>query len=380
MPANLPPQYFKAEQRYLQARTLEERIAATQELIRVTPKHKGTEKLLKVLKRRLAKLNRELEERKKRKVGRGQPFAVKKGGAAQVVLVGLPGSGKSTLLRKLTKAEPEVADHPFTTTEPVPGMMEFEDVQIQLVEVPAIVEGSSLGKGLGMKPLSLARNADAIALVIDSSRDPLTQARILMGELEAAGIRLNRPPPAVSIERRSSGGIEIKGGHLVDGGDERIKRILAEHRIHNAFLNIWEPLTVEELEEALAGTSVYRKGFFILTKLDAPDAGKVVESLKNEFGALSAIPSCGRPEDVKREIFAELGLIRVYTKRPREERSKRPLMLPKGSTVLDVARAVHKDFERGLKFARVWGSTKFPGQRVPRDYVVADRDIVELHL
>lgn len=382
MPANLPPEYFKVEERYQQARTLEERIAATEELIRVAPKHKGSEKLLRTLKRRLAKLRRELQERREARVGRGggPSFAVKKEGAAQVALVGLPNSGKSWLLRKLTNASPEVADYPFTTLEPVPGMMQFEDVQVQLVEVPAIVEGSSLGKGLGAQPLSAARNADAIALVIDASSDPVRQVQTLVDELSAAGIRLNQRPPKITIQRRPTGGIEVVGAEMVEGGELEIKRILHDRHIHNAFVAVEEPVTSEDFEEVLDESVIYRRAFILLTKYDPSRAAGKAE-LEEKFGQLFQIVAVmDDAEELKRSIYENLDLIRVYTKHPDEEPAKRPLVLPKGSTVLHVARAVHKDFEKSLKFARVWGSSRFPGQQVSRDYVMRDKDIVELHI
>ncbi|MEW6222848.1 MAG: GTPase [Candidatus Hadarchaeota archaeon] len=379
MPTNVSPEYIKAEQKYQQARTIEEKIAATEELIRAAPKHKGTEKLLSTLKRRLAKLRRELEEKRERRSGRGggQPFAVKKEGAAQVALVGMPNSGKSTLLRMLTSAKPEVTDHPFATTEPVPGMMQFEDVQIQLVEIPAIVEGSSVGRGLGAKPLSAARNADVVALVIDSSSNAVRQARTLIEELETAGVRLNKRPLAVSIERRPAGGVEIKGGGFVDGGEEEVKKILISHRIHNAFVIVEEPVTADEFEGVLEEASVYRRAFFIVTKSNSRGAA---ESLSREFRDFPIILSSSEPGKVKAEIYSGMNLIRIYTRRPDEDPAKRPLVIPKGSTVSDVAGAVHRDFKESLKFARVWGSTRFPGQQVKRDYILSDRDIVELHL
>jgi len=383
MPTNVNYEYFKAEERYHKARTLEERIAATEELIRAAPKHKGAERLLKTLKQRLARLRMELEEKRERKVGRGggPSFAVKKEGAAQVALVGLPNSGKSKLLSELTSARPEVADYPFTTREPVPGMMQFEDVQIQLVEVPAIVEGSSLGKGLGARPLSVARNADAIALVVDLSVDPVSHVRVLVDELEAAGIRLNRRPPRITIQRRSSGGIEIRGAGMVEGGEEEAKRIFQDHRISNAFVVIEEPVTVEQFEEALSESTVYLRAFVILTKFDSANVAENLAQLESEFGGeMKFVRADELIEKLKRTIYEGLELIRVYTKRPDEAPAKRPIAVPRDSTVLDVARSVHKDFEKGLKFARVWGSTKFPGQQVPRDYVLRDKDIVELHI
>ena len=333
MPANLPPEYFKAEEKYLRARTIEEKISATQELIRFAPKHKGTEKLLKTLKRRLAKLRQELHKQQSRRVGGGPSFAVKKEGAAQVALVGMPNSGKSMLLRWLTSAKPEIADYPFTTREPVPGMMQFDDIQIQLVEVPALIEGSSLGRGFGAQPLSVARNADAIVLVVDASANPLEQVETLVRELETAGIRLNQE---------------------------------------------------EGPEEAPGGAPVYRRAILIATKGDMRGAEEKFKELKHALGnrfpmkLVSAEQDCDQAE-LKQLIFGNLKLIRVYTKRPDEKSSERPLVLPKGAAVLDVAKAVHKDLALDLKFARVWGSARFPGQQVPRNYPLKDKDVVELH-
>ena len=333
MPANLPLEYFKAEEKYLRAKTIEEKISATQELIRAAPKHKGTEKLLRTLKRRLAKLRQELQKQQSRRVGGGPSFAVRKEGAAQVALVGIPNSGKSMLLRWLTSARPEVADYPFTTREPVPGMMQFEDIQIQLVEVPALIEGSSVGRGLGAQPLGVARNADAVMLVVDISADPLEQVETLVRELETAGIVLNQG---------------------------------------------------EKLEDTPGETLVNRYAAIIATKGDLRGAREGFEELRHTRGdqfpmvLVSAVQG-GDPAELKRLIFESLEIIRVYTKRPDEKPSERPLVLPKGSTVLDVAEAVHKGLARDLKFARVWGSARFPGQQVPRDYPLQDKDAVELH-
>ena len=381
MPANLPPEYLKVEQQYAQAKTLEEKIRLTEELIRLAPKHKGTEKLLKMLKRRLAKLREEAERKRAKKSGRSvQTFAVRKEGCAQVVLLGFPNSGKSSLLRLLTSAEPEVADYPFTTVRPEPGMMEFGDVQVQLVEAPAVIEGSALGRGLGPAPLSLARTADAVALVIDLSSDPVQQLKTLVGELETVKVRLNRRPPAVSFEPRSSGGIEIKGGELVEGGEAAVRRLLQEMRIHNASLVIREPVTLDAVRDAVEGRTVYKPAIILATKCDLPGAGENLRRLESEVsGGFKIVPVSGETSKLKEEIFRSLGLVRIYTKPPDGPPSEKPLVLREGATVMDVAKAVHKDFERGLKFARVWGSTKFPGQQVSRDYVLKDGDIVELH-
>lgn len=333
MPTNASPEYFKAEERYQQAKTIEEKILATQELIRVAPKHKGAEKLLMTLKRRLAKLRAELQKQQSRRVGGGPRFAVKKEGAAQVALVGVPNSGKSMLLRWLTGARSEVADYPFTTQRPVPGMMPFEDIQIQFVEVPALIRGSSTGKALGTQSLGVARNADAIALVIDVSRDPIAQVKTLIEEFEAAGIILNQ---------------------------------------------------VGKVEGTPDKNYVQHQATIIATKGDFRGARERFERLRSTFGdrfpmVLVSAEKGGDSDELKKLVFEKLKIIRIYTKRPDKKSSERPLVLPDGSTVLDVAKVVHKDLVRDLKFAKVWGSTRFPGQQVPRDYTLQDKDVIELH-
>lgn len=381
MPANLPPEYLKVEQQYAQAKTLEEKIRLTEELIRLAPKHKGTEKLLKMLKTRLAKLRKEEEKRRTKRSGRTtQTFAVKKEGAAQIVLLGLPNSGKSSILRLLTSAKPEVAEYPFTTTRPEPGMMNFEDVQVQLVEAPAIIEGSAEGRGFGPAPLSLARTADAIALVIDLSDDPVRQLRILLEELDKVKVRVNERPPAVSFEPRSSGGIEIKGAEFA-GGEGAVRELLQEIKVHNALITIREPVSIDLLRDMIDGSIVFKPAFILATKSDSPSAVENLRLLQREVPeGLRIIPVGGDIARLKEEIFKSLRMIRVYTKPPDGPPCKKPLVLNEGTTVLDVARMVHKDFEKNLKFARVWGSTKFPGQQVSREYVLKDGDIVELHI
>jgi hypothetical protein len=274
-----------------------------------------------------------------------------------------------------------VADYPFTTLEPTPGMMQFEDVQIQLVEVPAVVEGSSVGRGLGASPLSVARSADAIAFVVDATSDLVRQTRVLLQELDAVKVKVNRRPPAVSVERRSSSGIDVKGGNFVEGGEGKIKSVLLDHGVHNAVVIIDEPLTMEEFEDALEKAAVYVRAFVFVTKCDAPGAAERIQKLRDRYGGMFTFVFTNKSEDaLKKEAYAGLNLIRVYTKPPDGEPSKRPLVVPKDSKVADVARIVHKDFEERLKFARVWGATKFPGQQVSKDYILHDRDILELHV
>lgn len=329
MPANLPPEYFQVEKKYRTARTTEEKIAVLRELLSIVPKHKGTEKLQKDLKTKIARLRREAQERKAQGK-RGAIYAVRKEGAAQIALVGYPNTGKSQLLRKMTNARPEVAPYPFTTYKPNVGMAEFEDIAFQLVDLPPVSE-----EHIEYWVIDIVRNADLVLLLTDLSDDDFLE------KTQAVIEKLN--------ERKVI---------LVGKG---------------------------EVEIHVVGP-VEKRTIIVANKLDVPGAKERLEILKEFFGekfpiiAVSAQAGEGL-EDLKRLIFKELEIIRVYTKEPGKPPDLTdPLILKKNSTVLDAAREIHKDFAEKLKYARLWGSSKFDGQRVEKTYVLEDKDIVEFHI
>ncbi len=324
MPANLTPQYYEAEEAFRRARTKEEKMAALEEMLAVIPKHKGTEKLQADIKRRLAKLR---EQEEKRVGSRQDPFVVERQGAGQVVLMGFPNAGKSSLVAALTRARVAVADYPFSTPLPVPGMMPYEDIHIQLVDTPPVTE-DQIPPGLA----GTLRNADLIAVVIDASSDEcLDQLTGCIGHLEERRILRDEVPEGVQA------------------------------KTWDRLLVVGNKADVEGSEENL---SVIR------------------ELLERELPILPVSAATGQNlAELRERIFRGLGIIRVYSKVPgKEPDMTAPFVLPRGATVLDMARAVHRDFPQRLKNARVWGSVRFDGQAVPRDYVLADRDIVELHV
>ncbi len=328
MPANLTPQYLEADRRFKAAKTLEEKVAALEEMLAVIPKHKGTEHLQGDLKRRLAKLRAEAEQARRRRGGFS--VSVEPEGAGQVVLVGPPNAGKSALVKSLTNAQPEVGEYPFTTRRPVAGMMPFVNIQIQLVDLPAISDEY-------MEPwvVSLVRPADLALLVVDlTSPSLLEDPETVMAVLARSKVALVAP----GLSRRPPAGWAQVGTLLVG------------------------------------------------TKADAPPAGGALAILQEYYGsrfpvhATSAQTGRGL-EPLRRMIYDGLGIVRVYSKPPGKEPSMQtPVVLPRGSTIVEMAAAIHKDFARQLKYARVWGSTKFGGQRVQRDYVLQEGDIIELHI
>lgn len=328
MPANLTPQYKEAEQRFREATGHDEKLAALREMLALLPKHKGTEKLQADLRRRVAKLEQEGERRGHAGGHHHDPGRVEREGAGQWALIGPPNAGKSALVRALTHAHPEVAAYPFTTRAPLPGMMPFEDVQVQLVDTPAVT-----AEHCESYMPNLVRAADGIVFVADPQADDLApSARAFEALLERARVRpAMRPPPA------------------------------------SPALLIPHPVLV-----ALGKRDLDPDGTFAELALEVLGPIGPVFRVSAETGE--------GLEELRRALFVELGRIRIYSKEPGKKPDvERPFVLAGGATVHDLALHVHKEVAERLRFARIWGSAKFEGQQVDRDHVLADRDVVELH-
>lgn len=329
MPANLPPQYFEKEKELKTVRTAAEKIAIMEELLSIIPKHKGTEKLQALYKTKISKLRS--QSQKKAAVSRqGPTFHVDKAGAGQIILTGLPNSGKSSLIKALTNANPDIGNYPFTTHSPSPAMMMYENIQIQLIDSPPITPEY-------FEPwhAELIKSADAVLLLMDlGSQDPENDLRDLREKLKEKTIELVPEDHAVDAEKQFF-----------------MKRTLV-----------------------------------IANKKDLPDSEANLEVLKDVLDPafnliiISAIEDTGLDE-VKKRIFAILKVVRVYSKMPGKKVDKKdPYVFPMGDTLMDMAKTVHKDFSQKLKFARIWGQGKYQGQKVNRDYVLQDEDIIELHI
>ena len=329
MPANLTPQYKEAEARLHRATTHEEKEDALREMIALLPKHKGTEKLQGDLKKRLSKLEEEATHAHRPGHHAG-PGHVAREGAGQWVLVGGPNTGKSSLLAALTHARPEIAAYPFTTREPLPGMMAFEDVQVQLVDTPAVAPGR-------LEPWlpALVHAADGVLLLVDVAADDVEEeARAALDLLERARVAPRGRPPAP--------------------GDS--------------------PLT--------ARLPVLVLGNKCDLDPDGTFAALAREALPPDLPFLPVSAARGDGlEALRPRLFGELGRIRVHTKEPgHPPDAGRPYVLPAGATVEALAGRVHLDLAARLKFARLWGPhVRFEGQQVDRHHLLADGDVVELH-
>ncbi|MBS3060244.1 MAG: 50S ribosome-binding GTPase [DPANN group archaeon] len=275
MPSNVDQRYIDAEKHYYEATTNEEKLKTLQEMLSAAPSHKGAEVMKVNIKERISKFKALIAAEKKRRKG-GYSIAVKKMGF-QIVLIGFPNSGKSTFLKKMTNADPAIAAYPFTTQKPEVGMLDYDGAQLQLVEVPALVEGAADKQA---ELMSIVLNSDGIIMIAENEDQETT----LKNELKEFGV------------------------------PQRLMVILKGQEVR------------------------------------------------------------------KQDIFNFFGLIRVYTKEPGDDPiMDKPIVMRYGSTLLDAAREIHKDFAKKFKFAKVWGSSKFPGQRVEKLYILQDKDVIELH-
>lgn len=329
MPANLPPQYLKAEAEYRRATTPSQRLEGLRQLFVLLPKHKGTEKLQSDLKQKISRARDEVEGARTGGKTSGVGGRVPREGAGQVVLIGPPNSGKSALLRAISNAKPEVAAYPFTTRVPQPGLATWRDVRFQVVDLPA----ASPDFFEPWMP-GLVRSADAALLVVDLADDDLIDAA------EAA------------LRTMAEARVKLVDAWPEDLGDE----------------------TLQHIRTAM-----------VANKADADGADLRLEMLRDWFGgrypivSASAVAGSGL-DDVRRSAYDRLGVIRIYTKVPGKPVDRAsPYTVPEGSTVLDLAREVHRDLEQTLKFAKVWGTGVFDGQTVKRDHELHDADVVELH-
>ena len=323
MPANLTPEFLKARKRLRHAKEPEEKLAILEEMLATIPKHKGTDKMQADIKRRISKL-REGQSQAKQGKSSGHDH-IPHEGAGQVALIGPPNTGKSSLLAALTNARPEVAEYPFSTLVPIPGMMAYEDVSIQLLDLPPITPEYTESW-----VYNLIRGCDIGLVILDASDGELVfdELEELRGLLEEKHLRL-----VVEVDEET---------------EERIREIPTQ---------------------------------IVLNKADASDGtDERVVRLPYPTSTVSAATGDGLAR-LRRTVFHALRIVRVYTKMPgKKPDMTEPYTLPEGSTALDAVGTVHREFVDRLKYVRIWGSGRFDGQQVPADHVLADGDIVEIHL
>jgi ribosome-interacting GTPase 1 len=327
MPANLTPQYYEAEKKYREAKTPQEKLAYLQEMLAIMPKHKGTEKIQGDLKSKISKIKEALEHG--RKSGGGPSAAwyqVDKQGAGQVAMLGLPNAGKSALLNALTNANVPVAEYPYTTTSPQVGMMPYEDILIQIIDTPPLSDDTQPWM------YSIFRSADLALIVLDATEDLETQYELIQEMLAGRNIACDL------------------GGNAAAAGGNVVKAVLC------------------------------------VNKTDAKEVeGNLKDLNRSKKYAVPFIPVSAQNHDsltpLKQEIFKRLGIIRVYTKKAGQAPARKdPVVLKSGTTVIDAAEHIHKDFKQNLQYTRLWNDAGYTGQRVEKNYVLHDGDIIEFHV
>lgn len=316
MPANLPPQYYEEEKKLKEAKTIDEKIRIIERMLSIIPHHKGTDKLIGSLRAKISKLKEEKERRPQVKRAIDALYNVKKEGAAQVLFLGFPNSGKSSIVSTLSGEYVEVADYPYTTKILQPRMMRYEDIWIQLVDTPAIGDEST-NIWLG----NMIRKADLVCIVVSAGPDIETEYELIKDEIE------------------------------------------------------------DHLKESKA------QSLIVINKIDLVEFKEIVENFEKKltergipFVSVSSLHSVNI-HLLRDEIFRKSDIIRVYSKVPGKKPDLEvPFTMKKGSTILDFAESIHKDFVKRLKYAKLWRRDELNGMMVSKDFELEDKDIVELHV
>jgi uncharacterized protein len=392
MPTNLPPEAMDKWELVEAARTPKEKMDAMIEFLKYVPHHKGTMKLRGEMNRKIAFIRDDLENKKRKGTGKssgGPKLFIEKGATAQVALIGMTNVGKSCLMCATTNSKVLVTPTPFSTHEPVPGIMNYLDVQFQIVEAPAVMEGAAEGKAGGNVTLGLARNADGVILMLDLSRDPVAQLELILAELEKTRVLVSKPSGGrVEVERRPAGARlrVIIVGRLIDCSMRDIEELVRSYKINDAIVRISGAVTLDDVENAIYENTIYKPAVIVANKLDLPGTAANLRRLKQHVnGKLPIVPmSCERKlgmQELGKAIFESLGIIRIYTKEPgNKAHSDHPFALRKGATVNELAKNIHKELLMNFMFAMVWAKRlPFSPKKVGLNFVLDDGDIIEIH-
>lgn len=390
MPTNLPPDAKKKWAEVEATKYPRERLQRMEEFLSLVPKHKGTLKLRGQIKKQMAALRREIEEKKRKKAGKGGPkLFIEKEGAAQIAIIGLTKAGRSSLITAVTNAKAEISSNLYATREPVPGVMDYKDIQFQIIEAPALMGGSADGRAWGLQTLGLARNADGLILMVDLSQNPVEQLSLILNELEKARILVSKPKARVDIERKYMGaGLRIiLVGKLLDCTMKDVEALLKSYRIMDAVVKISGEATLDEVEEAIFGSATYKPAIIVANKIDLEGSDvklKVLDTYVEDKLPVLAV-SCERRIGLGKLgeiLYKALDIMRIYTKEPSEKGfSKKPFILKNGSTVYDLAKSIHSDFSKNFSFAKIWAERLvFSPQKVGSTFALNDGDIVEIHV
>jgi len=360
--------------------SIEEQIKEIEEEIHKTQYNKATQHHIGKLKAKIARLKEQAEKRKGGSTGKS--YDIKRSGNASISLVGFPSVGKSTILNRLTGADSEVGAYSFTTLDVVPGMMNYRGAEIQILDLPGLIEGAASGKGRGREVLSAVRSSDLILLVLDVFN---TNIDVILRELHKANIRVDKKPPRVSINKTDRGGIIInKMVPQSNVDDTMIKDVSREFGIINAEYTLWEDLEdIDRFIDAITSNRTYIPSALVINKIDLVDEIQL-DKIRSNFNHLNPVYISAEKnidiENLKEYVFKRLDFIRIYLKpQGMEADMEEPLVMKAGTTVREVCHHLHRDFVDRFRYAMVWGkSAKFGGQRVGLQHVLMDEDVVTI--
>lgn len=392
MPTNLPPEAIDKWELIEAAKTPKEKMDAMVEFLKYVPHHKGTMKLRGEINRKIALIREDLEKKKRMGTGKssgGPKLFIEKGASAQIALIGMTNVGKSCLMCATTNSKVRVTPTPFSTHEPVPGIMTYLDVQFQIVEAPAVMEGAAEGKAGGNVTLGLARNADGLILMLDLSRDPVAQLELILDELEKTRVLVSKPSGGrVEIERRPAGARlrVVIVGRLIDCSMRDVEELVRNYKINDAIIRITGAVSLSDVEDAIYENTIYKPAVIVANKLDLVGTAANLRLLRKHVnGKLQIVPmSCEHKigmQELGKALFEVLGIIRVYTKEPGlKAHSDHPFPLRKGATVNELAKNIHKELLSNFMFAMVWAKRlPFSPKKVGLNFVLDDGDIIEIH-
>lgn len=309
---------------------------------------------------------------------KGDGFDVLKSGDARVSLIGFPSVGKSTLLSTLTKTESEAANYEFTTLTCIPGVIEYKGANIQLLDLPGIIEGAAQGKGRGRQVIAVARTADLVLMMLDATK-PNVHRDLLTYELESVGIRLNKEKPNIYYKQKKGGGISFNSTlTLTKCSEKMVQTILHSYKIFNAEVLFREDATTDDFIDVVVGNRVYLPCIYVYNKIDQISIEEVDKLARQPHTVVISCNMMLNMDYLLERIWDDLSLIRVYTKKPGAPPDFEDcLILRKGVSVEHVCHSIHRTLVSTFKYAIVWGqSTKFSPQRVGLNHVMGDEDVI----
>eukprot|EP00756_Hemistasia_phaeocysticola_P044798 Hpha_TRINITY_DN18586_c0_g1::TRINITY_DN18586_c0_g1_i1::g.195249::m.195249/K06944/K06944; uncharacterized protein len=350
-----------------------------------TQKNKATESHIGRLKGKLARLKSQLITDAAGGGGpKGPQFEVKKSGDVRVSLIGFPSAGKSTLLSKLTKTQSAQAAYEFTTLTCIPGVIEYRDTEIQLLDLPGIVEGAGSGTGRGKQVIATARTSDVILMYIDANKAEVHRP-ILQRELESVGIRLNKKPPGIYFRKRAAGASQASVSFstickLTHLSEKLCKDILHDYKIHNAEIVIREDCTVDEFIDVIEGNRVYLRCIYCYSKIDTSSIEEVDRLSRLPHSLCVSVHWELNLDLLLEKMWEYIDLVRVFSKKKGcQPDFSMPFVMRRGNNVRDVVMRIHQDLLRNFRYALVWGtSAKHRPQTCGLEHLVEDEDVVQI--